>query len=142
MPVITSKYRGVVYSLFATILSVVTVWMFSAHDIMSQKIPMITVQYGLWITVWSLFVWSMTPAYDFWSHEKKRSFFYYCCCLMTSLSATLLTAHIHKAYAKIKAKLLTGNEIYLKTPQGISSEVFHSMAMRHYIGAVQLLQMN
>ena len=120
-------YKTQVYCFCISLTCAILVWKAMTNEIMSHKVPLIVVHYSLLLTAWGLLFCLVPSAKHFWSYHKKGGFFYYCCCLLVSLSAALLTAHVHTAYSNTGAKVLDENEVYLKTPQGISSEVFHSL---------------
>jgi len=123
----TTKYHGVIVCIIASLVSVPVMFAFLSNHILSQKVPQYAVQYGLLVASLGMFIHLLRPSGDFWNFETRGSIFYYFCCLFTTLSAVQLTVHGSK-FTQNRPKLLDGDSVYLKTLQGISSELSYCIS--------------
>ena len=123
----STRYSGVVVCICTSLVSVPVLCAFLNNPLLSQKIPQIAIHYGLLVAAFGLFTHVLRPSGNFWNFETHGSAFYYFCCLFTLLSTLQLTVQGSK-FSQIKPKLLDENSLYLKTSQGISSEIAYCLS--------------
>ena len=98
------------------------------HKLLSNVLPMYIMQYSMFLTALSLFVFVLKPSQVFGNLEKQGSALYFMCCMFTCISISQLAVHSRRYNVFGKSKPLqyfASDEPHLKTPFGMSSELSH-----------------
>ena len=138
------RLKGVAVCFFTSLLCSPLIHNLLGHPLMSQKLPMMCLQYSLFATSVLMFVAMLEPSSDFWNFEKRGSFLYFLFCLLTCVSVVQITLNVNRFNLigkPKKAKYFEGDEQYLGTPFGMSSEAFQSI-FTYVVSMLAVLQMD
>ena len=95
---------------------------------LSHTLPMICVEYTLFLASLVLLIFILEPTPDIWDFEKRGSAFYFTCCMLTCVAVNQITLNAMRfklIQSEKVAKFFAEDEPFLKTPYGICSEMWH-----------------
>ena len=101
---------------------------FLNHSQWSKTLPMLCVEYTLFLASLILFIYILEPASDFWNFEKRGSAFYFTSCMLVCVSVnqiTLTAVRFELIQSSKQVEFFAEDEPFLKTPFGICSEMWH-----------------